>query len=95
MQYFTRPMSRSIVDTVMAARVPDPAAAGISEIAAIDPVAAERVVINHIDHVWLREPGETERDFLAMALAAARSLGVKAVTFAGTAPVPPPEETTR
>jgi hypothetical protein len=85
-------MSRSIVDTVMAARVPDPAAAGISEITAIDPAAAEHVVIDHIDHVWLREPGETERDFTAMALAEARAMGIKTVTFTGTAAVPPPEE---
>jgi hypothetical protein len=93
MHHFTRTPTGSAVDVAIAIRVcgrpPDPATAGVTEVSATvaehDP---ETWVVTGVQHAWLRDPNETSGDFLAMALAAARDLGLKAVTFSGTAAVP-------
>jgi hypothetical protein len=97
MEHFTRIRDDSIIDAALeiavCERPPDPAASGVSEISATIPQSDSATgVVTGIEHCWLRSPGETERDFTRMALAAARRLGLHAVVFTGIAAVPPAEE---
>jgi hypothetical protein len=83
MEHCIRTPRLSVVDTELALRlssqVPDRATLGISEIRATVPDAAGGA----LEHVWVRAQDETAGDFLAMALAAARELGLKAVVVTG------------
>jgi hypothetical protein len=74
MDHFTRAPVGSIVDRLMAMAPVPPERAGIDEARAtlLGPAGD---ITGAVEHVWLREPTETERDFVAMALAAARDLG--------------------
>jgi hypothetical protein len=89
MHHFVREHAGSVVDTAIEIHVcsqePDPSDTGVTEVSA---TIADQGGESGIEHCWLRAPGETERDFVAMALAAAGELGIKAVVFTGIAVVP-------
>jgi hypothetical protein len=92
LEYFTRRPELSLVDTAIqlgvSGKVPDPSTHGVREVSALGVRDGSATpLLDAIEHVWFRDPLETERDFLAQALAAARELGFRAVRFSGVADV--------
>jgi len=92
MEHWERPPDRSIVETAFAMRAstqPPKGNVGITTIRAVVAGVSERPIFDAVEHWWECEPGETERDFVAMAFGEARALGIAAVRFEGLAAVPP------
>ena len=85
MDHFQREPRGSIIDIDMAARLTStPRPAEKTGVDTIRATVADPGTGNPTEHVWLRDPFETERDFVAMALADARALGIATVQIGGT-----------
>jgi hypothetical protein len=81
MRYRTEDWQGSIIDLRIAARAPELGCEGIREVRCVDED-------NGAVYIFSRQLGETERDFMVQALAAARGMGATSVRFDGCLPVP-------
>ena len=92
MWHSTARSPKSLVDamTDLRASATAPEQSGVTRIRATLPMLEPKTgeVIDVIEHSWLRESYETERDFVAQALAAARELGIRAVRAEALIEVP-------